>query len=102
MLRVKNISVKIAHHTLLESFSCDFSPGQLCMVLGPNGAGKTTLLKCLDGEITPSQGEIELNDRPLSRWTNLELARQRAVLPQHSNLDFPDSSLLMCRGEYVP
>ncbi|NKB60868.1 MAG: heme ABC transporter ATP-binding protein [Gammaproteobacteria bacterium] len=89
MLRVKDISVKISDHLLLDGFSCDFPTGQLCMILGPNGAGKTTLLRCLDGEITPSNGLIELNGRSLSKWTNLELATQRAVLPQHSNLDFP-------------
>ncbi|NKB77669.1 MAG: heme ABC transporter ATP-binding protein [Gammaproteobacteria bacterium] len=89
MFRVKNISVTFSHHTLLDDFSCDFPTGQLCMILGPNGAGKTTLLKCLDGEITPSPGVVELNGQPLSRWSNLELATQRAVLPQYSNLDFP-------------
>ena len=89
MFSISNLSVTIGTHTLLRDLSCEFPGSALCMVLGPNGAGKTTLLKCLDGGITPTRGNISFCGKTLGKWDNLEIARRRAVLPQHSNLEFP-------------
>ena len=91
MFKISQLSVRVDDHVLLHSLSAELHAGQLCMVVGPNGAGKTTLLKCLDGEIRPTQGSIEFNNRPIDRWSARELAKSRAVLPQHSSLDFPFS-----------
>ncbi len=91
MLRAMGISVRIGAHQLLDNFSAEFAAGELVMVVGPNGAGKTTLLRCLDGELAPSEGCVELENRPLDMWHRSELARRRAVLPQQSVLDFPFS-----------
>ncbi len=91
MLRAIGVSVRIGEHRLLDNFSAAFAPGELAMVVGPNGAGKTTLLRCLDGELTPTGGRVELARRPIGQWPRIELARRRAVLPQQSTLDFPFS-----------
>ena len=89
MFNISQISVQVGEHMLLHSLSAELHAGQLCMVVGPNGAGKTTLLKCLDGEIRPTGGSIEFNNRILDQWPTGELAKSRGVLPQHSSLDFP-------------
>ena len=89
MFKIKQLSVQYGSHVLLHSITAELQAGQLCMVVGPNGAGKTTLLKCLDGEIQPTQGEVEFNRRPLDQWSTIELAKSRAVLPQISTLEFP-------------
>ena len=34
-------------------------------VIGDNGAGKSSLIKCLSGAMTPDEGEIELDGRPV-------------------------------------
>ncbi len=91
MLRANRVSVRVGTHRLLDDFSVEFAPGELAMVVGPNGAGKTTLLRCLDGELAPTGGSVELARRPINQWPRIELARQRAVLPQQSTLDFPFS-----------
>src|ERR1043166_6027271 len=36
----------------------------LCIV-GPSGCGKTTLLRCIGGLLTPSSGQILIDDRPI-------------------------------------
>ncbi len=41
--------------------------GQVLGLLGPNGAGKTTTLRMLAGLITPSEGEVLLFGRPVTR-----------------------------------
>lgn len=89
MFELQQVGVKIGKHTLIHSVTADFLPGQLCMVVGPNGAGKTTLLKCLDGEINPTSGTLSFRGRALTQWSNAEMARCRAVLPQSTSLNFP-------------
>src|SRR5437773_7488259 len=36
----------------------------LCIV-GPSGCGKTTLLRCIGGLLTPSSGQILIDDEPI-------------------------------------
>lgn len=91
MLEANGVSVTIGTHVLLDNFTVTFAPGELVMVVGPNGAGKTTLLRCLDGELAPTRGSVQLAGRPLREWPRNDLARTRAVLPQQSALDFPFS-----------
>lgn len=91
MLRACNLTVTAGATVLLDNLTVEFPRGELVMVVGPNGAGKTTLLRCLDGELTPARGEVELGARPLADWPREQLARARAVLPQRSTLDFPFS-----------
>ncbi len=91
MLTARGLSVRIGARELLGDVNAQFAPGEVVMVVGPNGAGKTTLLRCLNGELAPTHGYIELTRRPLQHWPRNELARARAVLPQRSTLDFPFS-----------
>jgi len=61
------------------------------VVIGPNGAGKSTLLKCLLGALKPTQGSIELGDRPLFRAGSVNVPteeRRLGYLPQRYAL-FP-------------
>lgn len=89
MISIEALSVEIESHTLLGIQTLEFLPGEFTIIVGPNGAGKTTLLKCIDGEIAPSTGKIVLENRLINDWSELELAKMRAVLPQQSALDFP-------------
>ena len=52
-------------------------PGEALLVLGGNGAGKTTLLRVLAGLLPASEGNVELQGRPVDRD---HLARGSAYL----------------------
>ncbi len=41
-------------------------PGEVMCLLGDNGAGKSTLIKTLSGVHKPSQGEIEIEGKPVA------------------------------------
>ena len=47
---------------------------ELTCLLGPNGSGKSTLLKTLTAFLPPLKGEILIHGRPLSSYSELELA----------------------------
>ena len=70
-------------------------------MVGPNGAGKTTLLRLFAGEVVPSRGEVLLGARPLAEMSPRELALARAVLPQHTLLQFAFRALdVVMMGRY--
>ena len=54
--------------TVVAMSGCDFDlmPGEILAVIGDNGAGKSTLIKAMSGAVTPDEGEITLEGRPVS------------------------------------
>ncbi len=63
-------------------------PGQFAAIIGPNGAGKTTLLNLLVGDTQPSQGTVTIAGKNIEGISRLQLAQQRAVLPQIGHVPF--------------
>ncbi|WP_109525941.1 heme ABC transporter ATP-binding protein [Nocardia aurea] len=74
---------------VLDTVDFEVVAGQVVALVGPNGAGKSTLLAALAGELAPTEGVVELDGRGLDRWTPLDMARRRAVLPQSHTVGFP-------------
>lgn len=68
--------------TLLHPLSFHFPPGKVTGLIGHNGSGKSTLLKLLGRHQPASEGQVSLNDQPLSVWNNKAFAREVACLPQ--------------------
>jgi ABC-type Fe3+/spermidine/putrescine transport system ATPase subunit len=42
------------------------APGEFFTLLGPSGCGKTTVLRMIAGFLSPDEGEIRLDDRPVA------------------------------------
>lgn len=60
IISVRNISVKLNNHIVLDNISFDIEKPSLILVLGPNGAGKTTLIRLLLGMIKPFKGSVKV------------------------------------------
>lgn len=67
MLELKHLSKSYpGKRHALKDLSLTLPRGEIVGLAGENGAGKTTLLKCILG-LHRFQGEILLDDRPLTR-----------------------------------
>jgi iron complex transport system ATP-binding protein len=97
MIKAHEVSVIRGRRRLLDRVSLTLQPGCFTVVIGPNGAGKSTLLKVLSGELAPDQGGVTYQDRSIRHLSALELAAERAVLPQSTALSFPFTALEVVR-----
>ena len=71
--------------------SFDVEAGQFVAIVGPSGSGKTTLLSMLGGLLTPTGGNIAVNDRFVERL----LARERQTYRRdHVGFIFQTNNLL--------
>ncbi|SHH36784.1 ABC transporter ATP-binding protein [Tepidibacter thalassicus] len=62
IIKVKNLSKKIKKRTIINNVSFSIEKGDICGFIGPNGSGKTTIMRLLTNLITPTSGEIYLNN----------------------------------------
>ncbi|MBL3827078.1 MULTISPECIES: heme ABC transporter ATP-binding protein [unclassified Marinobacter] len=88
VLSVNKVSVSLERSRIVDGIDCHLKAGELLMLLGPNGAGKSTLLKAISGDL-PYGGSVTLSGRELGQWRPERLARQRAVMPQRVEVNFP-------------
>eukprot|EP00002_Diphylleia_rotans_P029205 TRINITY_DN5935_c0_g1_i2.p1 TRINITY_DN5935_c0_g1~~TRINITY_DN5935_c0_g1_i2.p1 ORF type:complete len:349 (+),score=53.74 TRINITY_DN5935_c0_g1_i2:107-1153(+) len=69
----KNVTYRIPatketpERVIIRGVSGEARSGQLCALMGSSGAGKTTLLDVLSCHLGPYEGEILINNSPLSR-----------------------------------
>ena len=75
----------------LSDINFHINAREMLGIVGPNGSGKTSLLKLLARMLRPQQGEIILYGRSLQAATQIEVARQVAVVPQDTQSAFPFS-----------
>ncbi|HEY0847637.1 MAG TPA: ABC transporter ATP-binding protein [Noviherbaspirillum sp.] len=92
-MRTLDLSLSIGKRELISRLTWQVEPGQCWCVIGRNGAGKSTLLRTLVGLRQPDAGSVQIEDRALADWSLLELARQRAYLPQGRNDAFGYSAI---------
>lgn len=89
MLTASNIQFRIRNRTILDTTSLELAAGQIIAILGPNGAGKSSLFSLLSGESSCTCGEVSYNGRSIAKYKARDLAELRAVMPQHSSVNFP-------------
>jgi cobalt/nickel transport system ATP-binding protein len=58
---------------------------EIVALCGPNGSGKSTLIEHLNGLLTPSQGRITVNGRPITESRQSDLWKEVGVVFQQSD-----------------
>lgn len=62
IFQCKGITKSFSNFKALDSVDLTISKGKVVGLLGPNGSGKSTLIKLANGLITPTGGEILINN----------------------------------------
>jgi len=61
VLKLTNISKRVAQKQLVDPFTLSFSAGQIIALCGGNGAGKSSIIRIIAGLSKPTTGVISLN-----------------------------------------
>lgn len=80
---------------VVRQVSLKVHAGEVLGVVGESGSGKTTLIKVMLGLLSPAEGKVLLNGRPLESISRLDRARfvQTVFQDPYSSLN-PDRSVL--------
>lgn len=70
----------------LANVSLQVKAGEHIAILGRTGCGKSTLLQLLTRAWDPAQGEISLNNQPLTQLNEATLRQAMSVVPQRVHL----------------
>ncbi|MDD2486853.1 MAG: ABC transporter ATP-binding protein [Candidatus Gracilibacteria bacterium] len=82
-IRLERISFSYDDKTqIIDDFSLDIKQGTKTAFVGESGGGKTTLLKLIAGYISPSGGEILIDDQKLSEIKLMDYYMQIGYLSQ--------------------
>ncbi len=86
-LEVKDLKKTIKKSEIIKGISLEVNSGEVVGLLGPNGAGKTTTFYMICGLISPTSGDVFLNDEKI---TNVPLHNRAHLgigyLPQESSI----------------
>lgn len=82
ILEVNRLCFCCQGNTILRDVSLALFSGQRLALVGPNGAGKTTLLKCVHRIVTGWSGSVRLDRKDLATYSQRDLARWMAYVPQ--------------------
>lgn len=85
ILTARGLVKRYGRVTALDSADFDLYPGEILAVIGDNGAGKSSLIKALSGAMTPDEGEIRLEGKPVSFRSPME-AREAGIETVYQNL----------------
>ena len=87
-LMVHGLSIGYDSLPILDDINFNLQGGEMVALLGPNGAGKSTLLRCISKALEPIKGTVFFNGREAGSLSAAEIARQLAVVPQDTGVDF--------------
>jgi glutamate/aspartate transport system ATP-binding protein len=95
MIQMKNLSKWYGDFQVLKNCTTQLSRGEVMVVCGPSGSGKSTLIKCVNGLEPVQEGEIFIDNQPVTgRGVDLPKLRARVgMVFQHFEL-FPHLTIV--------
>lgn len=86
-LKVIRLNKSYGRREVVKQVSLDANGGEVVGLLGPNGAGKTTTFSMVAGFVSPTSGNVFLDDLNLTKLPAYQRARKGLVyLPQESSI----------------
>ena len=72
MIQVKNVKKDFNQDTKIHMKDINFENGKSYAILGVSGSGKTTLLNMIAGIVTPTEGQVFVDDIEITKLTQKE------------------------------
>ena len=81
MIRIDSLSKEFGAVKAVRSISFSLNDGEIVGFLGANGAGKSTTLKMMTGYLTPTAGNVYVDDQNIID-NSLDIQKQIGYLPE--------------------
>jgi lipopolysaccharide export system ATP-binding protein len=86
-LKVEKLEKIIKKSKIIDGVTLEVKSGEIVGLLGPNGAGKTTMFYMICGIISPTSGEIYLDNKKITKMPLHKRAKEGiGYLPQESSI----------------
>jgi len=92
-LTVEGLHFSYGAKSVLNGVDFTINRGEIVTVLGANGSGKSTLIRCMLGFLAPQKGLINLDGKNIRAFSQKEMSRRVAYVPQTHKTVFPYSVL---------
>jgi len=95
MIQMNNLSKWYGNFQVLKNCTTELARGEVVVVCGPSGSGKSTLIKCVNGLEPVQEGEIFIENQPVTgKGVDLPKLRARVgMVFQHFEL-FPHLTII--------
>ena len=96
LVELEDASYNFGDRTLFANLNFTVTAGMRVGLVGPNGSGKTTLLRLLQGELSPTSGQIRRADRlrivyfDQTRTLDDDVTLRRALAPDGDSVVYRD------------
>jgi len=87
LIRIENLSKNYGDVKAVQSISFSLNDGEIVGFLGANGAGKSTTLKMMTGYLTPTTGNVFVDDQNIIDDC-IDIQKQIGYLPELNPLYF--------------
>ena len=88
MIQFNNTYFEYDEKPLISGFSVNIARGEKVVIYGPSGSGKSTLVHAILGFVQATQGEIIVNNLPISPDSINEIRQLTSWLPQDISLPY--------------
>lgn len=85
MIKLENVTYKYKNsENILNGINLDINEGEIIAIIGKNGSGKSTLAKILSGLITPTKGNVLIDDLKTSNKKDfIEIRKKVGIVFQN-------------------
>ena len=85
-IRFENVWFAYGRDAVLKNINLTVIKGQTVALVGPSGGGKSTLADLIPRFYDPTEGQIYLDDQPLTTYTTASIRQQMGIVTQESIL----------------
>ncbi len=84
MIEIKGLTKRFGHFTAVDHLNLTIETNEFMGLLGPNGAGKTTTISMMSTVLLPTEGEILIDGKPLTRKASEQKRKLSVVTQEYS------------------